>query len=168
MASRRKAQHFISPSETAPGKIMQTELDEILLIEDGSDDVAFFVHTFEKAGLVARLQIIRDGAEALEYIFCTGCHAQRNAANRPKVIVLDLKLPRVDGLEVLRRLKSDPRTRTIPVVVLSSSQEESDVAKSHELGVNSYVVKPMDFEKFGQSVGLLGQYWLHFNHTPKS
>ena len=74
----------------------------------------------------------------------------------------------MDGLEVLRRLKSDPRTRTIPVVVLSSSQEESDVAKSHELGVNSYVVKPMDFEKFGQSVGLLGQYWLHFNHTPKS
>ncbi|MGD0816299.1 MAG: response regulator [Verrucomicrobiota bacterium] len=146
---------------------MQTESEEILLVEDSPDDVAFFVHTFKKAGLAANLQVMRDGAEALEYIFCTGRHSLRNAANRPKVIVLDLKLPMVDGLEVLRRLKSDPRTRTIPVVVLSSSQEESDVAKSHELGVNSYVVKPMDFEEFGQSVGLLGRYWLHFNQAPK-
>lgn len=140
---------------------------EILLVEDSPDDVSFFVHTLVKAGLAARLQVLPDGAEALEFIFRTGRHAQRNAANRPKVIVLDLKLPKVDGLEILRRLKADPRTRTIPVVVLSSSQEERDLLESYELGVNSYIVKPMDFAEFGESVRLLGQYWLQFNQTPK-
>jgi two-component system response regulator len=140
---------------------------EILLVEDSPDDVEFFVHTFNKAGLAARLHVLPDGAEALEFIFCTGRHARRNQANRPKVIIIDLKLPKVNGLEVLRRLKADPSTRTIPVVVLSSSQEDRDLIESYELGVNSYVVKPMDFDEFGKSVRMLGQYWLQFNHTPK-
>jgi two-component system response regulator len=140
---------------------------EILLVEDSPDDVAFFVHTFEKARLTARLHVIPDGAEALEFVFCTGRYASRNLANRPKVIILDLKLPKVSGLEVLRRLKTDPRTRTIPVVVLSSSQEERDLVESYDLGVNSYIVKPMDFDEIGASVRMIGQYWLQFNQTPK-
>jgi CheY-like chemotaxis protein len=113
------------------------------------------------------VEVIPDGAEALEYMFCAGRHAQRNPANRPKLIVLDLKLPKVNGLEVLRRLKGDPRTRRIPVVVLSSSQEERDLVDSYDIGVNSYIVKPMDFDEFGRSVCMLGQYWLQFNHAPK-
>ena len=141
---------------------------EILLIEDSPDDVMFFVHTFEKAGLLARLQILEDGAEALEFIFCTGRHAHRQTFTHPKVIFLDLKLPKVNGLEVLRRLKSDAYTRTIPVVVFSSSQEERDLAESYELGVNSYVVKPMEFDELSKSIRLLGQYWLQINHTPKT
>ena len=147
--------------------VMSEATAEILLVEDSPDDVEFFVHTFGKAGLAARLHVLPDGAEALEFIFCTGRHAHRNQANRPKVIIIDLKLPKVNGLEVLRRLKADPNTRTIPVVVLSSSQEERDLIESYELGVNSYVVKPMDFDEFGKSVRMLGQYWLQFNHTPK-
>jgi len=143
------------------------ETVEILLVEDSPDDVDFFIHTFKKAGLAARLQVLPDGAEALQYIFCTGRHAQRNAANRPKVIIIDLKLPKVSGLEVLRRLKADPRTRTIPVVVLSSSQEERDLIESYEIGVNSYIVKSMDFDEFGKAVQVLSQYWLQFNLTPK-
>lgn len=146
---------------------MSEETAEILLVEDSRDDVDFFAHTFEKARLTPRLHVIPDGAEALEFIFCTGRHASRSPLDRPKLIILDLKLPKVNGLEVLRRLKADPRTRTIPVVILSSSQEERDLIESYELGVNSYLVKPMDFDEFGKSVRMLGQYWLQFNQTPK-
>lgn len=146
---------------------MSDQATEVLLVEDSPDDVAFFVRTFEKAGLAARLRAIPDGAEALDYIFATGRHAGRNFAIKPKLIVLDLKLPKVSGLEVLRRLKMTPETRSIPVVVLSSSQEERDLIESYALGVNSYVVKPMDFDQFAASVHALGQYWLQFNQTPK-
>ncbi len=130
---------------------------EILLVEDNPDDVEFFVHTFAKAGLAARLHIVRDGAEALDFVFGNGDNAIRNSNSRPKVIILDLKLPKVDGLAVLQRLKGDPHTRTIPVVVLSSSQEERDLVRSYELGANSYVVKPMDFDEFGHSIQMLGR-----------
>ena len=137
-----------------------------MLVEDSPDDADFFVHTFEKAGLAARSHIIPDGAEALDFVFCTGRYATRPLSQRPKVIILDLKLPKVSGLEVLRRLKADPRTRTIPVVVLSSSQEERDLIASYELGVNSYIVKPMEFDDFSKSAQMIGQYWLQFNHPP--
>lgn len=146
---------------------MSDQAVEILLVEDSPDDVAFFIHTFKKAGLTTQLHSLPDGAEALEYIFGTGRHADRNINNHPKVIFLDLKLPKVNGLEVLRRLKSDPVTRTIPVVVLSSSQEERDLIESYNLGANSYIVKPMDFDEFGTSVRMLGLYWINFNQTPK-
>lgn len=143
---------------------MAEEAAEILLIEDSADDVAFFTHAFEKAGLTAGLRVVADGAEALEFISCTGCHA----ASRPKIIVLDLKLPKVNGLEVLRRLKSDPHTWSLPIVVFSSSQEERDLVACYKLGVNSYVVKPMDFDRFSESVHQLCQYWLGLNQIPKN
>lgn len=146
---------------------MSEEAAEILLVEDSADDVEFFVRTFKKVSPAARLHVVEDGREALDFVFCTGSHAGRNIANRPRVIFLDLKLPKVSGLEVLRRLKDDPRMRTIPIVVLSSSQEERDLIESYELGVNSYIVKPMDFDLFGETVSILGQYWLHFNQTAK-
>lgn len=147
---------------------MSEETAEMLLVEDNPDDVVLFVHAFEKARLAARLQVVPDGAEALAFVFGTGAYAGRNPANRLKVIFLDLKLPKVSGLEVLRRLKGDPRTRTIPVVVWSSSQEERDLVESYAIGVNSYIVKPMDFDEFGRSVQVLGQYWLQFNQTTKA
>ena len=140
---------------------------EILLVEDSPDDASFFIHTLVKAGLAAHLRVLPNGAEALDFIFCTGAHTQRSPANLPKVIVLDLKIPKLNGLELLRRLKADPLTRTIPVVVFSSSREERDLLESYELGVNSYLVKPMDFAEFSESVRVLGQYWLEFNQTPK-
>lgn len=145
---------------------MANDTPEILLVEDSPDDVAFFVRTLDKSGLGARLHTVRDGAEALEFIFSDDCAAARLRVLRLKVIILDLKLPKVSGLEVLRRLKSDALTRTIPVVILSSSQEERDLTESYQFGVNSYVVKPMDFDAFGASVRTLCQYWLQFNHKP--
>lgn len=146
---------------------MPDQTTEVLLVEDSADDVAFFVRTFERAGLTARLHAIPDGAEALEFLFATGRYVGRNLAIKPKLIVLDLKLPKVSGLEVLRRLKGAPETKSIPVVVLSSSQEERDLIESYTLGVNSYVVKPMDFDQFAASVQALVLYWLQFNQTPK-
>ena len=146
---------------------MADQTAEILLVEDGPDDVTLFVSIFEKTGLSARLCAVPDGAEALEFIFATGRHASRSLANKPKLIVLDLKLPKVSGLEVLRRLKATPDTKSIPVVVLSSSQEERDLIESYALGANSYVVKPMDFDQFTASVQALTQYWLQVNQTPK-
>lgn len=146
---------------------MTDQIAEVLLIEDSPDDAAFFKHTFNKSDLGPRLNLVVDGAEALEFISCTGRHAGRNHAPNPLIIVLDLKLPKVDGLQVLRRLKSDPHTWNIPIVVFSSSQEESDLIACYKLGVNSYVVKPMDFDEFTESVQRLVEYWLRFNRTPK-
>jgi CheY-like chemotaxis protein len=110
---------------------------------------------------------LRDSAEALEYIFCEGSYAARWIQDTPKLVLLDLKLPKVDGLEVLRRIKQDERTKTIPVVVLTSSREQRDVVESHRDGVNSYIVKPVDFEGFVDAVGKLGLYWLSLNQAPK-
>ena len=144
---------------------MSDEIPEILLVEDSPDDVAFFQRTLEKAGLGARLRALPDGAAALEFIFGTENPARTNSIARLKLIILDLKLPKVGGLEVLHRLKDNPQTRTIPVVVLSSSQEGRDLVECYRLGVNSYIVKPMDFDAFGTSVRMLCQYWLQFNQT---
>ena len=139
---------------------------EILLVEDNPDDVALALHAFRKHKLANHIQVARDGAEALDFIFCTGAYAQRRIDNGPKLILLDLKLPLVDGIEVLRRLKADPRTRMLPVVVLTSSREERDIVASYQLGVNSYIVKPVDFEQFGEAVDQLGLYWLVLNQPP--
>ncbi len=139
---------------------------EVLLVEDNPNDVELTLHAFKKNHLSNRIHVVRDGAEALEFLFCTGAYASRHIENSPKVILLDLKLPKVDGLEVLRRLKADARTRSIPVVVLTSSREERDIVESYQLGVNSYIVKPVDFEQFSEAVRQLGLYWLLLNQPP--
>ena len=139
---------------------------EILLIEDSPADVELTLHALKKNNLTNRIQVARDGQEALDFIFATGAFSDRRGDDRPRVILLDLKLPKVDGLEVLKRLKSDLRTRTIPVVVLTSSREERDIVESYELGVNSYIVKPVDFEQFTEAVRHLGLYWLLLNQPP--
>ena len=140
---------------------------EILLVEDNPNDVELTLHAFEKNHISNHFHVVRDGAEALEFIFCTGAYAERSIQNPPKVILLDLKLPKVDGLEVLRRIKEDPRTQATPVVVLTSSGEERDVVKSYRLGVNSYIVKPVDFKKFTEAVNQIGLYWLLLNQPPR-
>lgn len=140
---------------------------EILLVEDSADDLDMALHALRKMNLANRIQVARDGVEALDFIFCRGPHAERKLENGPKVVLLDLKLPKVDGLEVLRAIKSDPRTRSIPVVVLTSSKEQNDVVESYKLGVNSYIVKPVNFTQFAEAVQKLGLYWLLLNQPPK-
>jgi two-component system response regulator len=136
----------------------------ILLVEDNPDDVELTLAEFKRHNLSTEIHVVRDGATALEYIFCTGAYAERQCAKSPKVILLDLHLPKVDGLEVLRRIKENPATRTIPVVVLTSSDEERDLIKSHNLGANSYIVKPVDFEQFTESMRHIGLYPLFLDN----
>jgi two-component system, response regulator len=139
---------------------------EILLVEDNPSDIELTLHAFSKHKLTNRIHVVRDGAEALDFIFGTGAYAGRDVADRPKVILLDIKLPKVDGLEVLRRIKDDPRTRTIPVVLLTSSREERDIIDGYNLGGNSYIVKPVEFDQFTDAVRELGMYWLLLNEPP--
>jgi CheY-like chemotaxis protein len=139
---------------------------EILLVEDNPQDLELALRALQLAKIGNRIHIARDGAEALDFVFGEGAHAGRNVKDIPKLILLDLKLPKVDGLEVLRRIKGDKRTRKIPVVVLTSSKEQRDVVESYDLGVNSYIVKPVDFEQFAAAVKDLGMYWLLLNHPP--
>ncbi|HYM13901.1 MAG TPA: response regulator [Bryobacterales bacterium] len=136
---------------------------ELLLIEDNPDDLALTMRALQKHNLVNRVHVEADGAAALDYIFEDG---RAGGACQPKVIFLDLKLPKVDGLEVLRRLKGDERTKVIPVVVLTSSREERDIVESYKLGVNSYIVKPVEFDSFINSVAELGMYWMLLNRPP--
>jgi two-component system response regulator len=133
---------------------------EILLVEDNPNDVELTLRVFDKHRFTNRIHVVRDGAEALEFVFSLGTEPGL------KVILLDLKLPKVDGLEVLRRLKADPHTCTIPVVVLTSSREERDIVETYQLGVNSYIVKPVDFGQFTESIRQLGLYWLLLNQPP--
>lgn len=139
---------------------------EILLVEDNPNDVRLALDAFEENNIADHVQVVRDGAEALEFIFCAGQYSQRKMENGPKVVLLDLKLPLVNGTEVLRQMKADPRTRMIPVVVMTSSREEQDIVESYNLGVNSYIVKPVDFDKFSDVVRQLGFYWLLLNQSP--
>src|SRR6266567_5543347 len=139
---------------------------EILLVEDNSHDAELTIRELTRRHLANKLVHLKDGAEALEFVFGTGAYAHRDTSQHPKVVLLDLKLPKVDGLEVLRTMKTDERTRTIPVVVMTSSQEQRDVVDSYHLGVNSYVVKPVDFDHFSKAVSDLGCYWVLLNHSP--
>ena len=141
---------------------------EILIVEDSQHDLELALRALKIANLSNNIHVARDGVEAMDFIFCEGPHADRKIENGPKVILLDLKLPRVEGLEVLKRVKSDPRTQSIPVVMLTSSKEQSDVLSSYHLGVNSYIVKPVNFDNFVKAVQDLGMYWLLLNQPPHS
>lgn len=141
---------------------------EVLLVEDVPTDAELAIRSLKKYNLANRLVWVKDGAEALDFIFGEGAFAGRDVRTVPKVILLDLRLPRVDGLEVLRRVKADDRTRMIPVVVLTSSKEDRDIAESYKLGVNSYIPKPVEFERFAKVVAELGMYWLLTNRPPRT
>jgi two-component system response regulator len=141
---------------------------EVLLVEDNVHDAEMTIRSLKKVNLANNLVHVRDGEEALEFIFGQGKFAGRDLINAPKVILLDIKMPKVDGIEVLRRLKANDVTRCIPVVIMTSSKEELDIVSSYELGVNSYVVKPVDFEGFAKAVSQLGLYWLITNQPPLS
>ncbi len=141
---------------------------EILIVEDNPDDLELTMRALRKANFVNRIFVVRDGVQALEFVFCEGPHAERSTHPSPKLVLLDLKLPKIDGLEVLKRIKGDPRTATIPVVVLTTSKEQRDVVESYQLGVNSYIVKPVEFERFSEAVRDLGLYWLLLNHPPEA
>ena len=139
---------------------------EILLVEDNPNDAELAIRALKKNNLANKLLWVKDGAEALDFIFATGNYSSRSVVNGPKVILLDLRLPKVDGMEVLRRVKGDERTRAIPVVVLTSSKEDRDVVESYQIGVNSFISKPVEFESFAKTVSELGFYWLLVNQPP--
>jgi two-component system, response regulator len=141
---------------------------DILMVEDNPDDERLTLRALAKNKLANRIHVVRDGQEALDYVFCTGPYADRKIGDHPHVILLDIKLPLIDGIEVLRRIKADDRTKTIPVVMLTSSREERDLIETYRLGVNSYIVKPVDFEQFTESARILGMYWMLLNRPPKA
>ena len=144
---------------------MTTNTVEILLVEDNPNDVELTLHALRKHNLANRIHIVRDGEEALDFLFCRGAYKDRDPVI-PKVVLLDLKLPKVDGIEVLRQLRADERTRVMPVVIMTSSRQERDVAETYKLGINSYIVKPVDFDQFSESVRQIGCYWLLLNQPP--
>ena len=140
---------------------------EVLLVEDDPNDEELTVGTLKRYHVANRIQVVRDGAEVLDYLFCTGRYASRDMNDAPRVVLLDLKLPKVDGIQVLRRIKGDERTKKIPVVVLTSSREAPDIAECYRLGVNSYIVKPVDFQQFSDAVRMLRVYWVLLNEPPE-
>jgi two-component system, response regulator len=141
---------------------------EILLVEDNSSDALLTMRALEKCKLANRIHLVRDGEEALDFLFCRGKFAGRASDSLPQLVLLDLKLPKVDGIQVLRELKADPRTRPVPVVVLTTSREERDLLRTYELGVNSYIQKPVNFGEFQEVVRQLGMYWLLLNSRPSA
>jgi two-component system response regulator len=145
----------------------QFEAVEILLVEDNPRDAELTIRALKKHNLANLLFTVEDGAEALDFIYCRGKYTTRDGGHPPKVVLLDLKLPKISGLEVLRALKQDEKTRSIPVVVVTSSREDPDIKTAYGLGANSYVVKPVDFDAFAEAVSSLGLYWLLVNQPPK-
>jgi two-component system response regulator len=136
---------------------------DILLVEDNQDDMDLALHALKQGKLANNIVVARDGEEALDFLFCRGAFAQRSFEHPPKLVLLDLKLPKVDGMEVLKQVKSDPRTKTIPIVIMTSSKEERDLVAGYNLGANSYIQKPVDFDQFRETVKSTGLYWLVIN-----
>jgi two-component system response regulator len=136
---------------------------DILLVEDNQDDMDLALHALKREKLANHIFVARDGEEALDFLFCRGSFAQRSFEHPPKLVLLDLKLPKVDGMEVLKQVKSDPRTKNIPIVIMTSSKEEQDLVSGYDLGVNSYIQKPVDFDQFRETVKNVGLYWLVIN-----
>jgi len=147
---------------------VNAETVEILLVGDNPNDVELTLHAFDRHNLTNRIRVVRDGQEALDYLDAVDGEHDDASNPRPKVVLLDLKLPKVDGLDVLRAIRSDERLRTLPVVILTSSREERDIVESYDLGVNSYIVKPIEFDKFVETVQALGLYWLLLNEPPRT
>ena len=139
---------------------------DILLVEDSQDDIDLALHALRQGKLANSIFVVRDGEEALEFLFCRGPFSERNIDRPPKLVLLDLKLPKVDGLQVLKTVKGDPRTKTIPIVIMTSSKEERDMVESYNSGVNSYIQKPVDFEQFRNTIKSLGMYWMVVNQPP--
>jgi two-component system response regulator len=139
---------------------------DILLVEDNQDDVDLALHALRREKLANKIYVVRDGEEALDFLFCRGSFAERSFDVPPKLVLLDLKLPKIGGMEVLKEIKSDPRTKTIPVVIMTSSKEERDLVASYNLGVNSYIQKPVDFDQFRETIKSVGLYWLLINQPP--
>ncbi len=139
---------------------------EILLVEDNPADVELTLHALRRNNVTNSIQVVRDGAEALDFLFCRNAYSERRFDRPPQLVLLDLKLPKVDGLAVLEQVKSDPRTRAIPVVILTSSREERDLVNGYQLGTNSYIQKPVDFDQFRETVRQLGMYWMLVNQPP--
>lgn len=140
---------------------------DILLVEDNPDDLTLVLRALQRHNLADRVVVARDGPEALDFVFCTGAYAHRCIDDRPRVILLDLKLPKLSGLEVLQRLKADPRTQSIPVVILTASTHERDIVQSYQLGANSYIVRPFDASELGEALQRIGRYWLGLNRPPR-
>lgn len=141
---------------------------EILLVEDNLRDVELALHALRRENLANHIEVARDGEEALDFLFCRGRYSGRRIDEQPRLVLLDLKLPKVDGLEVLRQIKGDPRTKAIPIVILTSSREEKDLVSGYKLGVNAYIQKPVDFGQFRQIVNQVGLFWLVVNQCPPS
>jgi len=140
---------------------------EVLLVEDREEDIELTLRGFKRANFSNVIHVARDGEQALDFLFCRGSYEGRDSKDAPRLILLDLKLPKVDGLEVLRQIKADPRTKSIPVVMLTSSREQSDLVESQRLGVNSYIVKPVSFDAFNEAIRQMGFYWLLLNEPPQ-
>jgi len=145
---------------------MDTKTADIILVEDNRHDAELTIRALQKSRIANSLLHLRDGEEALDFFFCRGAFSNRNVTDIPKVVLLDIKMPKLDGIEVLRQLKENPTTKIIPVVLLTSSKEEKDIVEGYQLGVNSYIVKPVDFEGFQKAVSDLGLYWLLMNQVP--
>ena len=144
----------------------QTDFIEILLVEDSADDAELAVRALKESAISNEIHVVVDGAQALDFLFCEGAYVHRNIQEPPKVVLLDVKLPKIDGLEVLARLRADPRTRLLPVVLLTSSQEQADIIEGYKLGANAYIVKPIDFQQFTSAIQQIGYFWAVLNQAP--